>query len=157
MRKIKGIVVHHSDTETGNVESFKRYHVNILGWKTIGYHYVILKDGTKEVGRSTNKRGAHCRGNNGAVGICLVGKLEHKAPTPEQYKSLIQLLAKECFIHNLDPIGKYKHKGNEVFVISGHKDFCNTDCPGLQFYKLLPQIRTDVSKLLSSMFQIVGK
>ena len=144
MRKLKGIVVHHSDTETGNAESFKRYHISI-GWRTIGYHFVILKDGTLEVGRSLSQKGAHCRGNNSTIGIVLVGKLENKAPTPEQYSTLIRLLGMLCFFYNWDSKSKYTHKGKEVNLISGHKDFNSTDCPGDVFYKLLPSIRSAVN------------
>jgi hypothetical protein len=150
MRNPLGIVLHHSETEQGNVESFRRTHKK-WGWRDIGYHFVILKDGTIEIGRGLNLKGSHCRGNNKTVGICLVGKLQDKVPTPEQYKSLIRLLTKLCFMYNFSPYEKYTKGKKEGFKISGHRDWCSTDCPGDKFYEMLPRIRDDVKwQLLNS-------
>ena len=155
MRKIKGIVIHHSSTDEGNAKSFKHHHIVTLGWKTIGYNYVIPTSGIKEVGRSENLIPAHCRGNNrNTLGICVVGKLMYKAPLPEQYIALIDLLAKRCFAYNLDPEGTYMWKGKIVYVIDGHKKFCNTDCPGDKFYEMLPQIRIDVKRKLKEQLKV---
>lgn len=69
----QGIVIHHSATEGGTVESFDSYHKQI-GFDEIGYHYVIYKDGSVHEGRSLNKVGAHAKGRNKThIGICLVG------------------------------------------------------------------------------------
>ena len=44
------------------------------GWLKIGYHFVIRRDGTVEVGRDIDEAGAHASGyNNRSIGICLVG------------------------------------------------------------------------------------
>ena len=44
------------------------------GWAGIGYHYVIRRDGTLELGRPLNRPGAHAQGFNLlSWGICLVG------------------------------------------------------------------------------------
>lgn len=76
MRKIKRIIVHCSDTEEGTVESIRKYHIEVKGWQDVGYHYVILRDGAIESGRSPDVVGAHCKGHNeDSLGICLVGKL----------------------------------------------------------------------------------
>lgn len=74
MRDINKIIVHCSATEGGNANSIRDYHVNNLGWRDIGYHYVIDKDGKIEKGRSLHEVGAHCKGeNHDSIGICLVG------------------------------------------------------------------------------------
>lgn len=47
------------------------------GFHDIGYHYVILSDGTIQTGRPENEEGAHCEHHNiDSIGICLVGKIE---------------------------------------------------------------------------------
>ena len=151
MRKIKNIILHNSATETGNAESFRNYHVKVLGWYDLAYHNVLLKNGITEIGRTLNKQGAHAKGaNRGSIGICLVGKLNNKAPTPEQYTSLVRLLEQYCFTFNLNPLGTFTHKGKEKFIIDGHRSFSNTNCPGDKFYSMLPKIRKDVKKLLDS-------
>lgn len=49
------------------------------GWSGIGYHYVIRRDGTEEIGRLLEQVGAHAKGHNeNSVGICLVGGVDEK-------------------------------------------------------------------------------
>jgi len=44
-----------------------------------GYHYVIKKDGTLEVGKSEDHGGQHASGiNTKSIGICLIGKGDAK-------------------------------------------------------------------------------
>lgn len=44
------------------------------GFSSIGYNYVICRDGTLEEGRAKGEVGAHAKGYNSvSVGICLVG------------------------------------------------------------------------------------
>lgn len=75
MRKIDTIVVHCSDTEAGDVNSIRKYHIQHNGWVDIGYHFVILRDGTIEIGRPLKQAGSHVRGANAtSIGICLIGK-----------------------------------------------------------------------------------
>ncbi|PVZ16426.1 MULTISPECIES: N-acetylmuramoyl-L-alanine amidase [unclassified Pseudomonas] len=47
------------------------------GWATIGYHYVIRRNGTLETGRDEACVGAHVAGHNAeSIGICLVGGVD---------------------------------------------------------------------------------
>lgn len=68
------------------------------GWKTIGYHYVIRRNGLIERGRSIYKVGAHCAGyNQNSIGICYVGGLDENGKpadtrTEQQKKALRQLV-----------------------------------------------------------------
>lgn len=68
------------------------------GWKMIGYHDVIRRNGINEEGRQVNDVGAHVKGYNSiSVGVCLIGGVnEDGAPEDNfqdnQYKSLIRLL-----------------------------------------------------------------
>ena len=56
-----------------NANDIDRWHKQ-KGWKGIGYHYVILLDGTVEQGRELEAVGAHCSGHNAhSVGICYIG------------------------------------------------------------------------------------
>ena len=76
-----------------------------LGWKCIGYHYVVLQDGTIEKGRPDTMEGAHCnlrdaRGisyNKHSIGIVYVGGLSDKGKaadtrTPQQKEALLRLI-----------------------------------------------------------------
>jgi hypothetical protein len=76
-RKVDKIIVHHSASpQDTTVAQIRDWHVNGNGWSDIGYHYIILADGTLERGRNINRTGAHCKNKNkGSIGICLKDKM----------------------------------------------------------------------------------
>lgn len=100
MSKINYIVLHCSATKEGmpfGIEDIDRWHRQ-RGFRRIGYHFVILLDGTIRKGRDIAKIGAHVAGRNAdSIGICYVGGLDaHGRPkdtrTAEQKASLFFLL-----------------------------------------------------------------
>lgn len=96
-QKPKFVVVHCAATSDNPLDAsynsvdakeINRWHVQ-RGWKKIGYHYVIKRDGVIESGRSETEMGAHTRGHNeDSIGICYIGT---KRPTPAQVDSFIFL------------------------------------------------------------------
>lgn len=49
------------------------------GWLSIGYHFVIKRDGTVESGRPVDVVGSHVKDwNSKSVGVCLVGGINAK-------------------------------------------------------------------------------
>lgn len=87
------------------------------GWRDIGYHYLIKRDGTVERGRPEHVTGAHVGGHNtGNLGICLVGGVADDGKTPEdnftpaQWDSLRPLLTK-------------LHQRYPQAIIMGHNGF----------------------------------
>ncbi len=137
LREWKYIVLHHTATETGSVESIDAAHklrkdANGNPWRGIGYHFLIgnghgMKDG--EVAATFRWKdqtdGAHAGNaqyNTQGIGICLVGNIDDEPPTPAQMKSLRDLmttLRMECRI------------GSEGIV--RHTDIKATACPGKRF------------------------
>jgi N-acetylmuramoyl-L-alanine amidase len=130
LRKINKIIVHCSATQEGrdlNAAEINRWHLK-RGFNGIGYHYVILLDGTIEYGRSIYKQGAHVKGENkGSIGICYIGGVEsERGPngkwiakdtrTPEQKESLLLLL-------------KTLKKMHHEATIHGHNEFAAKACP----------------------------
>ena len=117
------LIIHCSATEAGqyfDASDIDSWH-KARGFKGIGYHYVILLDGTVEVGRKENEIGAHCLGKNDySIGICYIGGLVNKKATdtrtPEQLKSMIELIKRL-----MD-----KYAGIELH---GHNEFANKACP----------------------------
>ena len=79
MRKITLIIVHCSAVrpyQTSTARQIDQWH-KARGWKGIGYHYVILRDGKVETGRKETEVGAHCAGHNKySIGICYEGGLD---------------------------------------------------------------------------------
>lgn len=99
-RKIERIIVHGADTPEDmdvGVNAIRQWHTDPKpkgnGWDDIGYHFVIRRDGTREVGRDFDTPGAHCRGyNKTSVGICLAGGKPRFNYTRSQLTALEQLI-----------------------------------------------------------------
>lgn len=136
-RAWKSIVLHHSATETGSVDSIHAQHIlrkdaDGRPWLGIGYHFVIgnghgMPDG--EVQSTFRWRdqldGAHAgelNHNKNGIGICLVGDFNREPPTDAQQKSLEQLLAQL----------QQKFQIADKAVIH-HSAIKATECPGKYF------------------------
>lgn len=94
MRKINLIVVHCSATDNkkyDNVATMDRWHRE-RGFRKVGYHFYIRKDGTVENGRDISEVGAHAKGHNGmSIGICLGGLKEEKF-TQHQFDACARII-----------------------------------------------------------------
>ncbi len=100
MRRINLIILHCSATKITQdfpVESLEACH-KARGFKTIGYHYYITKDGQMHLCRPEDMIGAHARRYNAhSIGICYEGGLDANGNpddtrTPAQKHALITLL-----------------------------------------------------------------
>ena len=100
MRKISIIVLHCSGVKPNmhqDISVIDDYHRG-KGWKGVGYHYYVRRDGTVEVGRRLEEVGAHCVGHNKySIGICYEGGLdsdgrEADTRTLEQIRALRELV-----------------------------------------------------------------
>lgn len=136
MRFINKIIVHCSYTRPSQdigVEDIRHWHVEENGWRDIGYHYVIRRDGSVETGRPITQAGAHTRGqNSSSIGICLVGGMSDDGMpdanfTVQQYQSLKSLI-------------EFKHPNLAIF---GHRDFSSKPCPCFDVRALLSEDSRD--------------
>ncbi len=148
-RDWKYIVLHHTASDAGNVESIHNQHLknkdkNGKHWLGIGYHFVIgngqgMDDGEIEPTFRWKQQmpGAHAgvtEYNQRGVGIVLVGNFEKSTPTPRQLKSvkeLVSILAREYAI--------------DAEHVIGHGDVKATECPG-QFFPL-SNVRASVAAM----------
>jgi len=124
MRTITLIIIHCSAVrpdQTSSAADIDRWH-KAQGWKCIGYHYVIRRNGTIETGRPESMVGSHCMNHNQhSIGICYEGGLNPEGQptdtrTPEQKVSLRALLVQ---LHNTYPRA----------LIVGHNTFSSKACP----------------------------
>ena len=99
-KETRYIVIHCSATPSNmdiGAEDIDHWHKE-RGWSGIGYHEVIRRDGSLELGRGVNAVGAHVRGYNSlSVGVCLVGGVDaSNTPTNNftkaQFKTLVRSL-----------------------------------------------------------------
>lgn len=109
-RPVKDIILHCSATPEGrdySVATIRKWH-QAQGWADIGYHYVVYRDGTVNVGRNIDQVGSHCTGHNtGSIGICYIGgcdatgKKAKDTRTPKQKAALKTLVRKLMNIYSL--------------------------------------------------------
>ena len=123
-RKITEIIIHCSATREGQhftAADIDRWHRSI-NYDCIGYHFVILLDGTIERGRPLEQIGAHCKNHNKqSIGICYIGGLDAngdpkdtRTPTQrEQLRRLVQQLMKQF----------------PAATLHGHREFAAKACP----------------------------
>lgn len=136
MRDIIGIILHcsatrpdwfHGKTTAEKVAEIRRWHMEDRGWKDIGYHYLIDRDGALVTGRPLDQTGAHVIGNNvGTIGVCLIGGHGSSVTdefsdnfTPEQERALRSLL---------DDLQKQFGK----VPVTGHNQYAAKACPGFE-------------------------
>lgn len=126
MRPIEEIIIHCTGTvpsDLTTVEAVRRYHVNTLGWKDIGYHYLIYLDGSIHQGRPIDQAGAHCKNHNQrTIGICYVGGLDVNKK-PKDTRTLRQVAAIRRLVQSL------KVCFPTIKKVSGHYMYDNKPCP----------------------------
>lgn len=115
--KITHLAIHHSLTDGGDYEAFSRYHVESNNWPSIGYTYVINKDGSVDQCLDLNVKSYHVGNHNDySLGICMVGDFRDSKPTEPQYQSLIELckmLMEKLNIPASNVLGHSEYKGFE--------------------------------------------
>jgi len=136
MRKIKGIIIHCSATKPSmdiGVDEIKDWHVNGNGWRDIGYHFVIKRNGTLEHGRDIKENGAHCKGHNkDTIGICMVGGVsEDDVKIAEDNFTENQWYTLEDLVENL----VWKDYVEGGCFIKGHNEFSAKACPSFDVQK----------------------
>lgn len=111
-REVQYIVIHCS--ATGPSQDIGAREIDLWhkakGWRMIGYHLVIRRDGSTETGRpldsdhilNPNEVGAHVEGYNSvSIGLCMVGGVDvNNKPdnnfTAEQWATLERIVPLYC-------------------------------------------------------------
>ena len=128
------IFVHCSCTKPSqdfDIKDIDRWHRE-RGFLKVGYHFVIKRDGTKQIGRGLMEAGAHVKSyNHRAIGCCLIGgsteidlKITEDNFTPEQYVTLYNLIV------------DLKEQFPEAKVL-GHNEVSSKDCPSFNVQEWL--------------------
>lgn len=93
----RGVVLHTVGVQgESTVEAIRDYHVRIKGWRDVGYHYLVHRDGTVSVGRAETAAGAHTQGANDTIGVCVTGDGDVQPWTFRQWRAVLALLADVC-------------------------------------------------------------
>ncbi|MGW3016230.1 peptidoglycan recognition protein family protein [Streptomyces longwoodensis] len=169
--KVKAAFVHH--TASGNtykcsqapslIRGIYRYHVRSMGWRDIGYNFLVDKCGTIYEGRAGGVAkavlGAHTLGfNTDSMGIAVIGTFGSTKPPAAAVTAVARLTAWKLGLYGGNPKGKTylksgggnlyrKGKNVRLNVISGHRDGFATECPGRQLYGKLGTARSSAARL----------
>ncbi|MFJ9819995.1 peptidoglycan recognition protein [Streptomyces sp. NPDC101151] len=169
-KKVKAAFVHH--TTSGNkytcakapsvIRSIYRYHVKSMGWRDIGYNFLVDKCGSIYEGRAGGAAkavmGAHTLGfNTNSMGIAVIGTYSSSKPSGAAVKAIARLTAWKLGIYGGNPRGKTylksgggnlypKGKNVRLNVISGHRDGFRTSCPGKRLYAKLGTARSSAAE-----------
>jgi hypothetical protein len=151
------IIVHHTamanSTDYSQAHAFQNsrdiqnLHMDTNGWIDTGQHFTNSRGGWLTEGRNgslyallhgqTMVQGAHCVGQNDqAIGIENEGTYLTEQPPQALWSSLVTFCAFICQQYGIPP--------TEIY---GHKDFNNTQCPGL-IHDRLPELRSSVAAQL---------
>ena len=136
-RTIEVVYLHCTATAPGkpvSVEAIRRYHMDVRGFRDIGYHYVVQPDGTIEEGRPSDEQGAHVKGDNvRTIGVCMIGEWNSIQPLRDdpQLMATGELLARLCYLYGIEPMtyGLLLHREAHLYrplVPNPHKS-----CPGV--------------------------
>ena len=147
MRIINEIIVHCAATREGRdftVEDITRWH-KARGFATIGYHYVIYRDGSIHEGRPLEQIGAHCVGHNKhSIGICYIGGCASDGKTPKDTRTSEQ---KEAL---LSLLRRLKARFPNA-TIHGHRDFAAKACPSYDAFREYRQLAIAIMLVFSSL------
>lgn len=124
-RSINEIIVHCTATPDGRpvtIREITQWHKN-RGFSTIGYHYVVMLDGTVCNGRNVDTVGAHCTNHNShSIGVCYVGGLDKVTKQPKDTRTPAQKYALTTLLKKL----KALYPKAKIY---GHRDFSSKACP----------------------------
>lgn len=141
MRKIDKIIIHCSATPEGKnftVQQIRQWHTlpkpKGNGWRDIGYHFVIYRDGSVHTGRPIEQIGAHTFGYNAnSIGICYIGGCAATKNAQGQYppKDTRTLQQREALIALVRKL-REQYPG---VTVHGHNEFANKACPSFNVQK----------------------
>ncbi len=122
-----GVVLADNSAAPEQLRGHQEFHQS-RGWPDIAYHYVIDAAGNIYEGRPVDAVGDTGTDYDptGHFLVCCEGDFNQQPITPEQYRSLIEVLAWGAEAFGVDPA-----------TIQGHRDVAATSCPGDRLYALL--------------------
>lgn len=131
-RAINEIIIHCTATPEGrdvSVDAIRGWH-KAQGWKDIGYHFVVMLDGTVLSGRPENQIGSHVAGHNtGTLGVVYVGGVARDDATAKDTRTPAQTTALMELCRAL--LARYP----SVKKITGHNQYANKACPSFDVRK----------------------
>jgi len=132
---IDEIVLHCSDTRpdwmaeatfAARFAEIRRWHMQDRGWKDIGYHWVVDRDGAILPGRAETVIGAGVEGHNrGVIHVCMLGG--HGSAETDRFADHFTPAQGQTVRGLVIPGIKAR---TTILRISGHNEWAAKACPG---------------------------
>ncbi|KAL3272274.1 hypothetical protein HHI36_022754 [Cryptolaemus montrouzieri] len=129
------VIIHHSyipgacvtqEACVQAMQSMQRYHQDERGWNDIGYSFGVGGDNRAYTGRGWSAVGAHAPNyNNRSIGICVIGDWTVQLPPQSQMDVVKKLI----------DYGVQTGKIAPNYMLLGHRQVRDTECPGNAFYE----------------------
>ncbi|TMK42608.1 MAG: hypothetical protein E6G56_00720 [Actinobacteria bacterium] len=176
--------VHHTENANGYgrhevpalLRAIAHYHRDVLGWKDIGYNFLVDRYGRVWEGRAGGAHDAVVGAQAGAyntasTGVAVLGSFQSELPPTGALRALAHLLAWKLALHGQPTGGRVRVRvdpdgaqytpfrgGAHVFLprIAGHRDGDSTDCPGDRLYHRLPALRRSARRLTGSRVSLLA-
>ena len=125
------IVIHCAATKASmdiGLTEIRKWHVQDNGWRDVGYHYIIRRNGEVELGRSIRDTGAHAAGyNHKSVSLCMVGGMAEDNSAENNFTA-------QQWTALLDLVKQLKLNYPDADVI-GHNEISEKECPSFDVQK----------------------
>jgi hypothetical protein len=180
---VQAAFVHHTVTavdyapeeSAGIVLGIARYHRDSNGWNDIGYNFLVDRYGVIFEGRAGGIEaaviGAQAQGwNSYSTGIACLGTFTNLPLDAPAMESLARLIGWKLSLHGVPATGQVAltsgggesnrySAGTQVFFerVSGHRDGCETSCPGESLYAQLPALRARAAQFSHPVSAITVK
>ncbi|CAL1288694.1 unnamed protein product [Larinioides sclopetarius] len=133
---VSHVFIHHTDGATCDskdscsrvVRQIQNYHIDVKGWRDIGYSFLVGGDGRIYEGRGWNKVGSHTAGyNSRSIGISFMGNYVAVEPNAAMIEAARNLI--DCGVQQ-----KYISASRQIH---GHRNAKCTACPGNALYNII--------------------
>lgn len=140
-------VVLHTVAVLGDttIEAIRDYHVRVLGWRDVGYHWLVGRDGTVSRGRAEAVAGAHTHGANDTIGVAFAGDGDVQPWTLRQWTAGLSLVAEVCRRHGLSAEAVCGHREAPARL---RASATAKTCPGRLVD--LDEVRTELAAVLAA-------
>jgi N-acetylmuramoyl-L-alanine amidase len=92
------------------MQEWRKWHL-ARGWRDVGYHYGVRRDGTIETGRPESRQGAGvARHNAHSIHVCFEGHGDHEHWLPKQTMAGLRLLQSLRQRYGLSQIAVLGHR-----------------------------------------------
>ena len=124
------LIIHCAATKPSmdiGLTEIRKWHLD-RGWRDVGYHYIIRRNGEVELGRRIDDMGAHASGyNHKSIGACLIGGMADDNSAEDNFTD-------RQWTALLDLVKQIQVEYNDINII-GHNEVSKKECPSFDVQK----------------------